>query len=799
MKNRNWRITQESQVHGKSFEVGIVLFFALCMSVQVQADLKLGLEPGDLRLCNDDIGVILWGPDNAVTLSVGKSDVWDRRLPKESVPILTVQQMMDMAMVGDKRILNGADYYKSYNHYDFPCPKPVGQLILLMPFVEPGGKVEVEHSTYAYKITGKNGKKKVKLKIFVSAQRNLILLYGTGENLVAGDLAIRLYRHRDTIVPGGELHPTIAGKNSPTDFERLPLPRAGAEKDSFWIAQDFPADLTFPDGFVSVLAARVEGVETEFETELGKTGLGTPMIAEKEGRLSHGITKRFTPINEAPGSAVTAKLRKINGPFSIYATVVTTQDYSDPFVASQGLLKDAVQTGTEPLWQEHAERLERYEMGTRAIAWVDVIRGAAYDQDLVVDEIWGGNPYRLRPGGYFGDIPFCSVDSTKYCYQDSSRWHADFHFNEVSAIRSCILRQFDSMDPYLRLMQTMMPMCQANAREVYGCSGVMYPLVHYPMKAETVIHTHITWEQSMEITAMLLKPFWLRFQYTWDMDFLRDMAYPIMREGARFYADFLKKEDDGLYHVFPTVSPEHRGITEKLKYNHDSQSGITLIRYHLRATAEAARLLGCDEGEAARWSEIAENMPAYPTVQTPEGPIFIDVAGAEPREYNIAVPLTAVFWGDDIGLDSPPELLEIMHRTLRLINVWEPHRFYLHRVKTRLGIYDESSPLDVENFLQSHTGVIRVFPAVPSDYAGGFSDFGAQGGFVISSRRKQDGVEFIRVQSLAGNDCSVANPWPDREVEVICELDGKKVSATVEPKTIRFKTQCDGFYHLRAK
>jgi hypothetical protein len=46
------------------------------------ASSALGLEPGDLRLCNDDLGIILWGPDSAPTLSVGKSDVWDRRNPK---------------------------------------------------------------------------------------------------------------------------------------------------------------------------------------------------------------------------------------------------------------------------------------------------------------------------------------------------------------------------------------------------------------------------------------------------------------------------------------------------------------------------------------------------------------------------------------------------------------------------------------------------------------------------------------------------------------------------------------------
>lgn len=792
MDNCNWSFQIKYKRSLFIIGFGIVLCGVLGLGSQAQPESPLGLEPGDLRLCNNDIGIILWGPNTTPTLSVGKSDVWDRRLPVSSLPVLTLQQINDMAMAGDRRILNGAAYYTSYNSYDFPCPKPVGQLILLLPFMDDGGSVKVTKHPHSLKLEARHREKKIELRMMVSAVRNLIVIDGIAEHLDPGDLSVRLYRHRDTILPGGELHPTLGGHNSPPDFERLPLPRAGTEADCIWIAQDFPPDLTFPAGFVSLLAARVMGSGTDSAVELDRKGLGTPMIAEREGRISHGITKRYTPINEAHGAAATVRLGEIDGAFTIYATVVTTQDAPEPLAASKTLLREAVEIGVESLWREHTQQLEVYESAPHARAWSD-------DGGVIVDEVWGGNPYRLRPSGYYGDIPFCSVDSTKYCFQDSSSWHADFHFNEVGAVGSCILRQIDYMDPYLRLIHTMLPMAQANALQVYNCRGAMYPLIHYPLKAESVIHSHITWEQSMEITAMLIKPFWLRFLYTWDMDFLRDMAYPVLHEGARFYADFLKKEDDGLYHVFPTVSPEHRGITEKLKFNRDSQSGITLIRYHLRAAARAAELLNCDAEEAARWKEIAGHMPAYPTVQTPQGPIFIDVAGAEPIEYNIPVPLSAVFWGDDIGLDSPPELLEITHRTLRLIDVWEPHRFYLNRVRTLLGIVEPDTALGVENLLQSHTGVIRAFPAVPADFSGGFENFGAQGAFVVSARRNRDGVSMIRIESLAGNECVIADPWGVGEAEVIDERNGQNIVPMLEGLTIQFPTTIGGVYRLHKK
>ena len=749
----------------------------------------LGSEPGDLRLCNDDVGMILWGPDSAPTLSLGKSDVWDRRKPQPSEPILTLAQMTAMANAGDRRILNGAAYYSAYDSHDFPCPKPAGQAIFRLPFLGTTGTLALKREPNQLGLAAIANGKKLELRIFVSAVRNLIVVSGEGTGLEDGDLEVRLYRHQDTIVPGDKLHPTLAGKNSPKDFEPLPMPTAGASNNILWVAQDFGRDPTFPNGFTTVIAARVVGASMISEIAQGKSGLGTPMIAPKEGRLSHGLTKRFTPINQAPGAAATGRLGKITGRFQLYIAVVTTQDDPDPLRRAQLDLSAAIRLGEEALRAEHEQQLARYEAQPRARAW-------SADGSLKLDAPWGGLPYKRRPFGYYGDVALCSVDTTRFCFQDSSMWHADFHFNEVNATGLCMQRQFDLLDSYFVMIRALLPMAQANARQVYGCAGAMYPLIHYPLKASTIIHSHITWEQSMEITALLAKPFWLRFRYTWDEKFLRSTAYPVLREGARFYATFLKPGADGLYHVVPTVSPEHRGITKNLEFNRDSQSSITLIRYHLRAAAEAAELLSIDRQERRRWLEIANHLPPYPTVESPEGPIFIDVAGAKPIEYNIPVPLSAIFWGDDIGLDSPPETIELAKRTLRLINVWEPHRGYLGPCRKRLGMFLAADGLSLENVLQSHTGTIHLFPAVPDAFEGGFENLGAQGAFVIASERLRTGVGSVRITSLAGNRCAIANPWPAKKVQVV-DLDERRPIATTSTNdVIHFKTKRQHQYKI---
>ncbi|MCX5758497.1 MAG: hypothetical protein NTU83_08335 [Candidatus Hydrogenedentes bacterium] len=761
----------------------------------------LGLEPGKLRLCNDDLGVILWGPDASPTLSSGKSDVWDRRNPKSPERVLTLSEMMAMAKAGDPTILNGAAYYTAYNLHDFPCPKPVGQVILGMKFLESDGTLRFEELPHAVSLHAVRGTKRLDLRIFVSAVRNVISIAGTASGLEPDDFTLRVYRHRDTIVPGGELHPTLGGKVSPKDFDVLPMPRAGAAATECpkgqsmpvaWVAQDFPADPTFPDGFTSVLAACMTGTARTPETVEGATGLGTPMIAPQEGRISHGLTKRFTPINQAPGSAATLHTGALDGAFGVFITATTTQDNPDPLAWARTTLADAAARGDEALWAEHEAQWTAYDARPCAKAW----REESDKKVGLFEARWGGLPYKARPFGYYGDIPLCSVDSTKFCDQDSSMWHADFHFNEIGATGPCMYRQFDLVDAYVNMIQALLPMAQANARDVYGCGGAMYPLTHYPLKADTIIHAHITWEQSMEITALVMRPAWQRFLYSWDVPFLREKVYPLLCEGARFYADFLKPGEDGLYHVFPTVSPEHRGLTKDLAMNHDSQSGITLIRYHLRAAAQAADLLGLDATEAAHWKHIAGHMPPYPTIDSPEGPIFTDVTGGEPIEFNIPVPLSAVFWGDDIGLDSPAEQLDIARRTLRAINVWEPHRGYLAGVRARLGVYDPKDSIREENLLQSYTGTLRVFPATPPDFAGGFENLGAQGAFVVSANRSSMDVAYVQIESLAGNPCQLANPWGDRPAE-ITDATGNTGPAILQGPALRFPTAPNHEYTIR--
>ena len=145
----------------------------------------------------------------------------------------------------------------------------------------------------------------------------------------------------------------------------------------------------------------------------------------------------------------------------------------------------------------------------------------------------------------------------------------------------------------------------------------------------------------------------------------------------------------------------------------------------------------------------------------------MDVAGAPPIEYNVPAPLTPVYWGDDVGLDSPPEVIALAKRTLEQIRVWPPHRPNLNAfIRPRLGIFVPGEAMGPEKLLLSYQS-IHLFPAVPPNTEIVMENFAAQGGFRISATRTAEGeTRDVRIVSALGGTCRMANPWPGRTVTV---------------------------------
>ncbi len=707
------------------------------------------------------MGVRVWGPVTQATLTLGRSDIWDRRWFGGRQRLITLKEISKLAFEDSLSEIakhpNETAYWV-YSHYPFPCPKLGGHLIIGTPFAQRGSVKRNPDGSLELRLEGKG--KALRVRVWISPSRMIVVLECQCRGLDPEDIWIRIHRHRDTVKAGPPLPAPLMGRYELVDdFSRIDEPTCCQADPGFGIVQDLPSDPTFPEGFSVAVMGVIDSGRWSIDNVRGEPGLGTPYWAPEEGRIDHGLVKVYSPVNESPGSATTAECIEIPTSFNIYATVSSTQDSRDPVNLASSTLKDALKVGVGELAYEREEDLKAGSRGAvRSQASVGESRIEA--PDLVKP--------RLRvPDGYYGDIPLCSVSSTKFCFQDASPWHGDFHLNEIRAEGMLTLGQFDELIPYCEMIHTLLPQAMENAGEIYDLPGAMYPLVHFPLRCRGIAHTNLTWEQDIGINGLVTKPLWLYYRHTGDLGFLENTAYPVMKSCAEFCHSYLTEGEDDRLHIFPTVSPEHWGLTPNFERNRDCTSALTLTSYLLRKTAEAADILGQDRKSARLWLEEAERLVDYPQYRTPGGPVWVDVADAPPIEYNIPVPLAPVFWGDEIGLDSPKERLQLALRTLDQIRVWPPHRGYLDScIRPRLGICRPGAEIFPENLLLSYQS-IRIFPAAPRDAPIRMKMFAAEGGFRVSAQRKPgERIEGVSILSNLGQTCGLANPWPGSEVLV---------------------------------
>jgi hypothetical protein len=83
------------------------------------------------------------------------------------------------------------------------------------------------------------------------------------------------------------------------------------------------------------------------------------------------------------------------------------------------------------------------------------------------------------------------------------------------------------------------------------------------------------------------------------------------------------------------------------------------------------------------------------------------------------------------------------------------------------GIENVSPLLAVtEMLLQSHDGVLRVFPCWPAGLDARFGTLRAVGAFLVSAELKAGEICGVRILSERGNACTIVNPWPERSMRV---------------------------------
>jgi alpha-L-fucosidase 2 len=384
--------------------------------------------------------------------------------------------------------------------------------------------------------------------------------------------------------------------------------------------------------------------------------------------------------------------------------------------------------------------------------------------------------------------------------------------------------------PLLAMIEDLSSTGRDTARVNYGCRGWV---AH---------HNTDLWRQSAPVGnwgegdpvwtlwtmggTWLCMHLWEHFQFTQDMEYLRDRAYPVMREAARFCLDWMIQDESGHLVTCPSTSPEHHFRLPDgslAAVSSASTSDMALVHELFANCIDASCVLGMDEAfrgtlEQARARLLPPRIGRQGRLQ--EWAVDFDDEDVHHRHFSH---LIGVHPGNAITAETTPDLLAAARRSLDirgdggtgwsltwkisqrarlgegdhayrlLMNLLVPTDATDVRIDGGGGVYpnlfDAHPPFQIDgNFgaaagiaemlLQSHAGTIRLLPALPSAWPRGeFRGLCARGGIEVDAQWQDGGLKAAQLHAHAAGTHRVT--CQDRSVTIVAvpgctyRLDGR--------------------------
>ena len=386
-------------------------------------------------------------------------------------------------------------------------------------------------------------------------------------------------------------------------------------------------------------------------------------------------------------------------------------------------------------------------------------------------------------------------------------WKGDYH-NDLNTQLSYwpvyVGNHLDEGEAFLKYLWDCRDEFRKFAKDFFGVGGIMVPGVA-TLKGEPMGG----WPQysfSPTTGAWVAQHFYLHWKYSADGEFLEEEGYPFVSEVAAALEQVSYIDADG-YRVLPlSTSPEIYDNSLRAWFHTMTNYDLSLMQFLFGAAAEMGEALGLAD-DCARWKRCLSQMQEFDV----DDDYALTFAHGFPyneshRHFSSAMaifPLGLLDWYDgeasrriikatidrldEYGPDwwcgysyswlanlkacaldgeGAAEALRIFAQCFCLPNTFHANgdqtksgkSQFTYRPFTLEGNFAFASGLQ-QMLLQSRSGVIRVFPAIPSDWKKvSFSRLRARGAFLVSATMTGGTVASLEVYSEKGGRLCIEIP-----------------------------------------